>query len=115
MNIRHTLARWLAPEIFTALASSFPHFEGREGVTVDGIKALGKEYLEMIQGWEPTLTEIVFTDQDGKERKLTYEWGDYWDGIASGWCIAESETWGVFDIMDDDAGAIAHCPTEDQR
>ncbi len=70
-----------------ALRDAFAHFQNDEPVTPEAIKAIGREFQDMVMGWEPQKTEMEFADHEGKIRKIVYEPGDYETGIHSGWVL----------------------------
>lgn len=75
--------------IEAALRDAFPHFQDDAPITPEAIKGIGKEYLEMVMGWEPQKTEIEFADDDGNIRKIVYEPGEYESGSFPGWVLAD--------------------------
>lgn len=76
-------------DIEAALRDAFPHFQDGAPITADAIRGIGREYLEMVMGWEPSKTEMEFTDNDGNVRKIVYDSGDDTVGISSGWVLAD--------------------------
>lgn len=75
-----------------ALTQAFPHFQEGRPITPEAIAAIGKEYLEMVSGWAPVVTELWFQDQDGNTRKLVFEEGELGPG---GWSMPEDAGWVV--------------------
>lgn len=76
--------------IESALRDAFPHFQDDAPITPEAIKSIGREYLEMVMGWEPQKTEIEFADDDGNIRKIVYEPGEYEAGTYPGWVLDDS-------------------------
>jgi len=81
-------------DIEQALRDAFPHFQDDSPITPERIREIGKEYSEMVMGWQPCVNEIDFTDQNGDTRKIVYDSGDHEAGIYAGWTIPEDADWG---------------------
>lgn len=79
----------MASDIEQALRAAFPHFQDDAPITADAIRSIGREYLEMVMGWEPSKTEIKFIDHGGNLHKIVFEPGDYETGISAGWVLAD--------------------------
>lgn len=72
-----------------ALRNAFPHFQDNAPITPEAILSIGKEYLEMVMGWEPVKDEIEFSDHDGNLHTIIFEPGDYEVGIGDGWVLSD--------------------------
>jgi hypothetical protein len=77
------------PDLVAAVRGAFPHFQEGAPITPEAIKSIGKEYLEMVMGWEPQKTEIEFADDDGNIRKIVYKPGEYEAGSFPGWVLSD--------------------------
>jgi hypothetical protein len=89
----HPLPPSSAGTVEAALRDAFPHFQDDAPITPETIRAIGKEWHDMVVNWAPVQYKITFSDQDGTERNL--EWEAFEDGY--GWVIPDSETWEVRD------------------
>ena len=80
-------------KIEDALRSAFPHFSNDEPITPEAISKIGAEWTDMVMNWAPFKTEITFSDQDGKNRKIEWLDGDPDVGMFSGYVIPEDANW----------------------
>lgn len=79
----------MSNEIEAALRKAFPHFQDDRPITPEAIKEIGREYLEMVMGWEPQKTEIEFADHDGNINKIVYEPGEFEAGLSPAWVLSD--------------------------
>lgn len=77
------------PEIEAALRDAFPHFQSDEPITAEAIRSIGREFTDMVMGWEPQKNEIEFIDHNGKTHTIINDAGDYEVGINPGWVLAD--------------------------
>lgn len=78
----------MAADVLRNVSHAFPHFQNGEEVTPDAVRKIGVEFTQMQM--DPGPSEIVFSDDDGIERRIVYEHGDESVGVRGGWVLAET-------------------------